>query len=67
MCLAKAYASKGVGTAILQDIKSVKVEGDSVVLDTIFGQRKTVKGKIAEIDFSASRIVIEEKGAPKIE
>ena len=63
MCLAKAYDSKGTGEPILQSIQSLKVEGNKIVLQTVFGESKTIQGKVVEVDFSGSRLVIEGAGA----
>ena len=60
MCLAKAYLGRGSDEPILQDIARMRLDGERVQMETLFGQEKTIQGKVLEVDFSASKIVIEE-------
>jgi predicted RNA-binding protein len=45
---------------ILEDIARVRVQGDRVELETLFGARKAIPGKVVEVDFTASRILLDE-------
>ena len=60
MCLAAAYTSTEGDEPILQEIAHMWVRSDGVELETLFGERKVVKGKLTEIDFMASKLVIEQ-------
>lgn len=60
MCLAKAYLNKSADTPILQDIARMRLYDDRVELETLFGEERVIPGRVAEIDFSNSKIVIVE-------
>ncbi len=59
MCLAKAYFGKDDASLILEDVARLTIEGDKLRLATLFGEEKEVDGKIKEIDFMNSRVVLE--------
>jgi predicted RNA-binding protein len=58
MCLAKAYQDSETEEAILEDIAYARIDGDQVELETLLGERKTIHGKVQEIDFMSSKIII---------
>ena len=60
MCLAKAYFNKQDNEPVLQDIAYMRLYDDSVELETLFGQGKVIPGKVIEINFSTSKILLEE-------
>ena len=59
MCLAAAYQSVEGDQPILQEIAHVRIDGNRVELETLFGDRKVLQGKIHEIDFVSSKLIIE--------
>jgi len=59
MCLAKAYIGKDTEEALAEDITSLKTSGDKLVITTLFGEQREIDATIAEIDFKASRILLE--------
>jgi len=59
MCLAAAYQSRESDQPILQEIAHVRIDGNRVELETLFGDRKVLQGKIHEIDFVNSKLIIE--------
>ena len=59
MCLAKAFINNSSKQPILEDIAHVRVEGDRVELETLFGEEKVISGSLVEIDFSTSKILLE--------
>jgi predicted RNA-binding protein len=60
MCQSKAYlAQDGEEELILEDVVSVKPEGDKIQLVSLFGEQKTIKAKIKLIDLIHHRIVFE--------
>ncbi|WP_066638505.1 CooT family nickel-binding protein [Desulfolucanica intricata] len=60
MCEANAYEKiNGSEELLLESIDKITPEGDMLVLENIFGQRKTIKGKIVEMALVEHRIVIE--------
>ncbi|MHB8091641.1 MAG: CooT family nickel-binding protein [Syntrophales bacterium] len=67
MCLASAYFNNENGTLIMKDIAHLKADGDNLELETLFGERKAVRGKIIEVDFFSSKIFLEQNQATVIE
>ena len=61
MCLAKLYHSLESVEPILEDIAYLRIDGDRVELDTLFGERKVLRGKVRQVDFVKSRVVVEEQ------
>jgi len=60
MCLAKAYLSKSGDEPVLQDIAHIRMRDDCVELETLFGEEKVIPGRVVEIDFATSKILIHE-------
>jgi predicted RNA-binding protein len=60
MCLAKAYLNKSADDPILQDIARMRLHDDRVELETLFGEEKVIPGRVIEIDFSTSKILLSE-------
>ena len=61
MCLAKAFIGSWKEQPILQDIAHMQVHEDRVELETLFGEGKVVPGKVIEIDFTTSKILLWEQ------
>jgi predicted RNA-binding protein len=59
MCLAAAYMGEGSEQPIMQEIAHLRIDGDTIEIETLFGEGKIVHGRVAEIDFMKSRVVIE--------
>ena len=64
MCLAKAYLNKQDDEPVLQDIAYLRLSDNRVELETLFGQGKTISGRVVEIDFSTSKILLEQYRTP---
>ena len=60
MCLAAAYWGIESDQPILKEIARIRLHGDIVELETLFGERQVLQGKVQEIDFMNSRIVMEQ-------
>lgn len=60
MCLAKLYLDKESKKPAMDNIAQMRIEGDVVKLETLFGESRAVRGRVREIDFAKSRVVIEE-------
>ena len=60
MCLAKAYLNKWGGEPVLQDIAHMRLYGERVELETLFGEERVVSGRVVEIDFSSSKILLDD-------
>lgn len=60
MCLAKAYlGGKSEKELLAEEVTSIKVEDGRLMVTTLFGDKKEIAGRIREIDFRASRILLE--------
>jgi predicted RNA-binding protein len=59
MCLATAYWYWENKQPILRDIANARISGDIVELETLLGGKETLQGKIREIDFMDSKIILE--------
>ena len=60
MCLAKAYLGN-TEEALAEDITSLKTEDGKLLITTLFGEQKEIEATIAEIDFKASRVLLEKR------
>ena len=60
MCLAKAYLNKQDIEPILEDIAYIRLHDNHVEMETLFGQGKVIPGRVVEIDFSTSKILLEQ-------
>ena len=60
MCLAKAYLNKWSDEPVLQDISYMRLKGDSVEMATLFNEEKVIVGRVVEVDFTSSRILLDE-------
>ncbi len=60
MCETNAYL-KGSGSdeLFLESLARVEVDGDMLYLTSIFGDKKTLNGRILEVNFQGGKIVIE--------
>ena len=59
MCLAAAYQGAESDEPILKEIVHLNINGDKIEMETLFGEQKVIQGKLTEIDFMKSRIVIQ--------
>jgi predicted RNA-binding protein len=60
MCMANAYWKRGSEKElILEDVAAIECEGDHLRLKALFGEEISIEGKIKEIDFLSSRIMLE--------
>lgn len=60
MCLAAAYKGVESEQPVLRDVARVRANGREVELETLFGEKKVLKGRVKEIDFMNSRLIIEQ-------
>ncbi len=59
MCLGKVYQSEESDEPLLENIAHLRLEGDQVELETLFGEKKAFQGRLREIDFVRSRIIVQ--------
>ena len=60
MCLSKAYVDRnGKRELLMEEIASVKIEDEKLLLSTLFGEQKEIGANIREIDFLTHSIFLE--------
>ena len=60
MCLSKVYIEKnGDKELLLEDVASVEIADNKLLFKTLFGEQKTVKAGIKQIDFMTHSIFLE--------
>jgi predicted RNA-binding protein len=60
MCLAEAFISEnGKTELILEDVTSLKIDNEKVILGSIFGEQKEINARIKQIDFVHHNITLE--------
>jgi len=60
MCESKVYlVTAGRQELVLEDVTSIRPEGDGYELVTLFGEQKHVRGRLKEIDLLKHRVVLE--------
>jgi predicted RNA-binding protein len=65
MCLAKAYLNEWNDEPVLQDIAHMRLHDERVELETLFGEEKVILGRVVEVDFAASKVLLNEHGGKK--
>ena len=60
MCLSRAYVARnGERWLLMEDVASVEVKDDKLLLKTLFGEQKETETGIKEIDFLTHNIILE--------
>ena len=61
MCESNAYliASGGTEELVMEDVDYLRLDGENVILRSIFGEEKTVRATIREMKLSAHKILLE--------
>lgn len=60
MCDLKAYGRKNDREELLlESVNLVLAEGDEVVLRSLFGEEKRVRGVLKEVSLAKNRIIVE--------
>ncbi len=61
MCESKVYLATETGEElVLDDVTSIRPDGDGYTLVSLFGQQLHVRGRIREIDLLKHRVVLEQ-------
>jgi predicted RNA-binding protein len=64
MCLAKAYTNRETIEPILENISHMDLDGKNIRMETMFGEEKVIQGKVLEVDFENSKIIVEPFNKP---
>jgi predicted RNA-binding protein len=63
MCLSKAYVDRnGERELLMDEVASLQVKGEKLLLTTLFGAQKEVGANIREINFLTHSILLENLG-----
>lgn len=63
MCLAKVYMRTGAAEElVMENVTSVIVDDGRVLLKSILMEAEELQGRIASVDFSEARLVLETAG-----
>ena len=63
MCLSKAYIeNNGEKKLLAEEVASVEVKGNQILLKTLFGEKKEIVASIREINFVSNSIILENSG-----
>lgn len=57
MCLASVYTSS-TDRPVCENVASLRLAGDRVEVETLFGDTQQIQGRIEQIDFVKSRIEV---------
>ena len=60
MCLAKAYLNKWDDEPVIQDIAHMRLHDGRVELETLLGEERVIQGKVVEVNFATSKILLDE-------
>ena len=66
MCLANAYPKEEMNEPILEDIAHMQLDGDRIRMETMFGEEKVILGKVLEVDFESSKVIVELYNTPTV-
>jgi predicted RNA-binding protein len=64
VCLAKAFINKWGDEPMLQDIAYMQLDDNQVRLETFLGEKKIISGRVLEVDFATSSILLDGKYEP---
>jgi predicted RNA-binding protein len=59
MCMAKLYEAEEGGKPLVENVARLTIGDRQVEVETLFGEKKTFKGKVRQIDFVKSQIQLE--------
>jgi len=59
MCLAKAYPNSERSRSFLENITYMKLNGDCIQIETMFGEETVIQGRVLEVDFENSKVIVE--------
>jgi len=59
MCLAKVFLNTKGDHPVLQDIVRLRIQDGQAELETLTGETKMILGKVTEVDFMTSSIILD--------
>ena len=60
MCDLKAYVrNNDREELILEAVNNIRIEGGEVVLRSLFGEEKRIRGEVREVSLTKNRVIVE--------
>jgi len=59
MCRAKAYPNTERSKPFLENITYMRLNGDCIQIETMFGEETVIQGRVLEVDFENSKVIVE--------
>ncbi len=56
MCLARLYETTKTDEPVLEDVAYMVIDGDRVEVETLFGEKRILHGKVRQVDFLNSSV-----------
>ena len=66
MCLANAYPNSRRSEPFLENIMRMKLDGKRIRMETMFGEEKLIPGRVLEVDFENSRVMVDPYNTPTV-
>ena len=66
MCLAKAFTNREMVEPILENISHMDLDDESIRMETMFGEERIIKGRVLEVDFENSKVIIDLYDTPGV-
>ena len=66
MCLANAYPNSRRSEPFLENIMRMKLDGKRIRMETMFGEEKLIPGRVLEVDFENSRVIVDLYNTPTV-
>jgi len=65
MCLAKAFTNREMVEPMLENISHMDLDDESIRMETMFGEERIIKGRVLEVDFENSKVIIDPYDTPR--
>lgn len=59
MCMAKLYDVKKTDELLLEDIARMRIEDEYIEVETLFGEKSLLRGRVRSVDFVKSEVRLE--------
>jgi predicted RNA-binding protein len=66
MCLAKAFTNREMVEPMLENISHMDLDDESIRMETMFGEERIIKGRVLEVDFENSKVIIDPYDTPGV-
>jgi predicted RNA-binding protein len=62
VCDLKAYVRNNDGEElVLEAVNNIRIEGGEVVLRSLFGEEKRIRGEVREVSLTKNRVILEQR------